>query len=59
MHHKSADTAQPGDNVGLNVKGLDKLNMAGMRLKRGHRLYLYRASQKNDPPPKIPEKTTP
>jgi len=27
MHHKSADTAQPGDNVGLNVKGLDKLNM--------------------------------
>eukprot|EP00172_Hildenbrandia_rubra_P004551 Plantae.Rhodophyta-Hildenbrandia_rubra.ctg940.p2 GENE.Plantae.Rhodophyta-Hildenbrandia_rubra.ctg940~~Plantae.Rhodophyta-Hildenbrandia_rubra.ctg940.p2 ORF type:complete len:467 (+),score=92.31 Plantae.Rhodophyta-Hildenbrandia_rubra.ctg940:2450-3850(+) len=27
MHHKSAPSAGPGDNVGLNVKGLDKLNM--------------------------------
>jgi len=27
MHHKSVQQAQPGDNVGLNIKGLDKLNM--------------------------------
>merc|ERR1719456_1677208 len=26
MHHKRADQAQPGDNVGLNIKGLDKQN---------------------------------
>jgi len=26
MHHKRADQAGPGDNVGLNVKGLDKQN---------------------------------
>merc|ERR1712137_289169 len=27
MHHKSVPRADPGDNVGLNVKGLDKINM--------------------------------
>ena len=27
MHHKNVDQAGPGDNVGLNVKGLDKVNM--------------------------------
>merc|ERR1712124_127981 len=27
MHHKRADQAQPGDNVGLNIKNLDKNNM--------------------------------
>jgi len=27
MHHKQVDSAQPGDNVGLNIKGLDKMNM--------------------------------
>lgn len=27
MHHKSVPQAGPGDNVGLNIKGLDKLNM--------------------------------
>lgn len=27
MHHKSVPEAGPGDNVGLNVKGLDKGNM--------------------------------
>lgn len=27
MHHKNVASAAPGDNVGLNVKGLDKLNM--------------------------------
>jgi len=27
MHHKRQDSAGPGDNVGMNVKGLDKQNM--------------------------------
>jgi len=27
MHHKRVDEAFPGDNVGLNIKGLDKINM--------------------------------
>merc|ERR1712241_1446162 len=27
MHHKRVEEANPGDNVGLNVKGLDKANM--------------------------------
>lgn len=27
MHHKTVDAAATGDNVGLNVKGLDKKNM--------------------------------
>jgi elongation factor 1-alpha len=27
MHHKNVEFAGPGDNVGLNVKGLDKINM--------------------------------
>jgi elongation factor 1-alpha len=27
MHHKSVKAANPGDNVGLNVKGLDKMHM--------------------------------
>merc|ERR1712013_722656 len=27
MHHKSVPEAKPGDNVGLNIKGLDKQNM--------------------------------
>jgi len=27
MHHKQHESANPGDNVGLNVKGLDKVNM--------------------------------
>merc|ERR1711966_207724 len=27
MHHKRVDEAGPGDNVGMNIKGLDKLNM--------------------------------
>merc|ERR1711977_690642 len=26
MHHKRMDEAMPGDNVGLNIKGLDKQN---------------------------------
>merc|ERR1711966_422435 len=27
MHHKRVEAAAPGDNVGMNIKGLDKLNM--------------------------------
>ena len=27
MHHKRVDAANPGDNVGMNIKGLDKINM--------------------------------
>jgi len=27
MHHQRVDVAKPGDNVGLNIKGLDKNNM--------------------------------
>ena len=27
MHHKRVDAAKPGDNVGMNIKGLDKQNM--------------------------------
>jgi len=27
MHHTRCDQAMPGDNVGLNIKGLDKINM--------------------------------
>jgi elongation factor 1-alpha len=27
MHHKRIDAAKPGDNVGMNIKGLDKNNM--------------------------------
>merc|ERR1712000_686485 len=27
MHHKTVDAAKPGDNVGLNIKGLNKANM--------------------------------
>merc|ERR1719454_2180999 len=27
MHHKKIDEAKPGDNVGMNVKNLDKNNM--------------------------------
>merc|ERR1711903_174433 len=27
MHHTRHDLAKPGDNVGLNIKGLDKINM--------------------------------
>merc|ERR1711924_37313 len=27
MHHKRVEQAKPGDNVGMNIKGLDKGNM--------------------------------
>merc|ERR1719463_499493 len=27
MHHKRQEQAAPGDNIGMNIKGLDKMNM--------------------------------
>ena len=27
MHHKRQESAGPGDNIGMNIKGLDKQNM--------------------------------
>jgi elongation factor 1-alpha len=27
MHHKIWPSAKPGDNIGMNIKGLDKMNM--------------------------------
>ena len=27
MHHKRQDSAAPGDNIGMNIKGLEKNNM--------------------------------
>lgn len=27
MHHKTLPSAKPGDNVGMNIQGLDKMNM--------------------------------
>lgn len=36
MHHKNWDKALPGDNVGMNIKGLDKKNMP----KTGDVIYL-------------------
>ena len=27
MHHKRQESASPGDNIGMNIKGLDKQNM--------------------------------
>ena len=27
MHHKRQDSAGPGDNIGMNIKGLEKKNM--------------------------------
>jgi translation elongation factor EF-1alpha len=36
MHHKRVDKAGPGDNVGMNIKGLDKNNLprTGARRRR-------------------------
>jgi elongation factor 1-alpha len=36
MHHKSWDQANPGDNIGMSIKGLDKKNMP----KPGDVIYL-------------------
>ena len=31
MHHKRVDKAGPGDNVGMNIKGLDKVRNDELR----------------------------
>ena len=49
MHHKNADSAEPGNNIGLNVKGLDKSNMP----KPGDIMFLA-----NEKPPKQVSKFT-
>merc|ERR1719246_284526 len=39
MHHQRVDFANPGDNVGLNIKGLDKNNMprsGDVMVQEGH-----------------------
>jgi len=46
MHHKTVDSAGPGDNVGVNVKGLSKENMP----KVGDVMYIKDESGDADPP---------
>jgi len=46
MHHKSVPSAGPGDNVGVNVKGLPKENMP----KCGDVMYIQGEAGDNDPP---------
>jgi elongation factor 1-alpha len=43
MHHKSWETASAGDNVGMNMKGLDKGNMP----KVGDVIYVEKQNQLN------------
>merc|ERR1712048_622343 len=40
MHHQRAKQAKPGDNVGLNIKGLDKQNMP-----RGGDVMVYKSDK--------------
>ena len=40
MHHQRAEQAKPGDNVGLNIKGLDKQNMP-----RGGDVMVYKSDK--------------
>jgi elongation factor 1-alpha len=46
MHHKTVPKAGPGDNVGVNVKGLDKDNMP----KVGDVMYIDGEDGDDDPP---------
>merc|ERR1712117_807537 len=46
MHHKTVDKAGPGDNVGVNVKGLPKENMP----KVGDVMSVEGADGDDDPP---------
>merc|ERR1719213_1389989 len=46
MHHKTVDSAGPGDNVGVNVKGLPKENMP----KVGDVMSVEGADGDDDPP---------
>merc|ERR1719160_733617 len=46
MHHKNVEKAGPGDNVGINVKGLNKENMP----KVGDVMYVQGDEKDADPP---------
>merc|ERR1719326_751085 len=46
MHHKTVEKAGPGDNVGVNVKGLNKENMP----KAGAVMYVEGDAKDADPP---------
>jgi len=46
MHHKTVDKAGPGDNVGVNVKGLNKENMP----KVGDVMFIQGEAGDDDPP---------
>jgi len=46
MHHKTVESAGPGDNVGVNVKGLSKENMP----KVGDVMYVEGEKGDDDPP---------
>jgi len=46
MHHKTVEKAGPGDNVGVNVKGLTKENMP----KVGDVMYIQGETGDDDPP---------
>ena len=49
MHHKRVEGANPGDNVGMNVKGLDKLNMPRSGDVMGTRLTSLCRRARNSP----------
>jgi len=46
MHHKTVEKAGPGDNVGVNVKGLNKENMP----KVGDVMFIQNEKGDDDPP---------
>merc|ERR1711924_237346 len=57
MHHKRMDEAMPGDNVGLNIKGLDKQNMPRWRrddLQEGRHAHADGRVRRADPGLDIP-----
>jgi len=53
MHHKNVESAKPGDNVGVNVKGLKKENMP----KCGDVMYIKGEDGDKKPPKAVTEFT--
>merc|ERR1719321_1202422 len=53
MHHKNHDQAGPGDNVGVNVKGLPKVNMP----KVGDVMFIDNDKLDTNPPGTVEEFT--
>eukprot|EP00494_Astrolonche_serrata_P022135 UN22392 len=53
MHHKTVEKAKPGDNVGVNVKGLKKENMP----KCGDVMYIKGEANDKKPPKAVTEFT--